>query len=64
MLILGDQIVDIVFFANLLKRTEYFFGAVYLTVDLLPATVIMWQKFPTESIWTVLVGLISLHITA
>jgi hypothetical protein len=62
MLIVGDQIVDIIFFIMLLERTEYFFGAVYLTVDLLPATIIMWQKFPTESIWTVLVLLISLHI--
>jgi hypothetical protein len=63
MLIVGDQIIDIVFFANLLTEKEYFFGAVYLTVDLLPATVIMWHKFPTESIQTVLVWLISLHLT-
>jgi hypothetical protein len=61
MLIVGDQIIDLIFFVRLLNVAEYFFAAVYLTVDLLPAIVIMWQKFPTESIWTVLVCFISFN---
>jgi hypothetical protein len=35
---------------------EYWFAAVYLTVDLFPAAVIVWHKFQTEKSWKALVS--------
>jgi hypothetical protein len=37
---------------------EYWFAVVYLTVDLLPAAIIMWQTFLSERNWSFWVCLI------
>jgi hypothetical protein len=56
--IVTDQIIDIVLVVTLLFMKEYWFAVVYLTVDLFPAAVIMWQKFQTDRSWNFLVSLI------
>jgi hypothetical protein len=53
--IVTDQIIDIILVVTLLLMQEYWFAVVYLTVDLLPAAIIMWQKFQTDRSWNFLV---------
>jgi hypothetical protein len=50
--IVTDQIIDIIMVVTLLIMQEYWFAVVYLTVDLLPAAIIMWQKFQADRDWS------------
>ncbi len=56
MTIVTDQVIDTILVVTLVLKKEYWFAIVYLTVDLLPAAIIMWQKFQTEKSWRVLVS--------
>ncbi len=63
MTIIADQIIDIILVGTLFLKQEYWFAVGYLTVDVFPAAVIMWQKFQTERSWKVLVSFILLQLT-
>jgi hypothetical protein len=53
--IVTDQVIDTILVISLLVLQEYWFAAVYLTVDLFPAAIIMWQTFQTDRSWSFLV---------
>ncbi len=53
--IVTDQVIDIILVVTLLLMKEYWFAGVYLTVDLFPGAIIMWQKFQTDRSWNFLV---------
>jgi hypothetical protein len=53
--IVTDQVIDTILVVTLLFMQEYWFAVVYLTVDLLPAAIIMWQKFQADRNWNFLV---------
>ncbi len=55
--IVFDQIVDLMLTATLFATQEFWFAGVYLTFDLFPAAVIVWNKFQTEKSWRVLASL-------
>jgi hypothetical protein len=50
--IVTDQVIDTIMVLTLLIMQEYWFAVVYLAVDLLPAAIIMWQKFQTDRNWS------------
>jgi hypothetical protein len=61
--IVTDQVIDTILVVTLLIMHEYWFAVVYLTVDLLPAAIIMWQKFQADRNWSFLVCLIFCQFT-
>jgi hypothetical protein len=50
--IVTDQVIDTIMVVTLLIMQEYWFAVVYLMVDLLPAAIIMWQKFQNDRNWS------------
>jgi hypothetical protein len=61
--IVTDQVIDTILVVTLLLMQEYWFAVVYLTVDLLPAAIIMWQKFQIDRNWSFWVCLIFCQLT-
>jgi hypothetical protein len=61
--IVTDQVIDIIMVVTLLFMQEYWFAVVYLMVDLLPAAIIMWQKFQADRNWSFWVCLIFCQLT-
>jgi hypothetical protein len=50
-----DHLTDILLIITLFDKKENWFAAIYLGVDVLPAFIIMWNKYQTERNWKVLV---------
>ena len=53
--VLIDQVTDLILIGTLFLLGQYWLAGFYLTADILPAIIIMWQKFLTERSWKVLV---------
>jgi len=53
------EIIDLVFVVTLFMRGQFWFGAMYLSADILPAIVFMyhWYMLQEEKNWKFLVNL-------
>ena len=52
-----DHVTDILLIVTLFQINQVWFAAIYLTVDVFPAAIIMWSKYQKEQSWKVLVNL-------
>ena len=50
-----DHVTDILLIVTLFQINQVWFAAIYLTVDVFPAAIIMWSKYQKEQSWKVLV---------
>ena len=51
-----DQLTDLILIVTLVILGKFWFAAVYLVADIMPALIIIWQKFHEERTWRVLVN--------
>ena len=53
----ADQVNDIIWISTMFILREFQFAAVYLISEILPALIIMWNKYNVEESWKVLVNI-------